>query len=183
MMKQNKGFSLIELIIVMAVMAVLSGLLLLSPRVTKRKEIEKYTEQLCEQITMMQSLTMARVGQWRLSMYEAEGSYYCVQEKKYADSNPAGESTETWGWEPQSGEIDFGSGVLYEGAVEGSTDYEGAGNGQTPVFVWRFDQDTGACIQGAGTYRISGFGRTKQIKVYAQSGRCEETAVLETWKP
>lgn len=177
MMKQNEGFSLIELMIVMAVIAVLSGLLFLSPRITKRKEIDKYAAQLCDQITMMQSLTMARVGQWRFCMYEEEGRYYGVQEKKHMTL--AGESAGTWDWVPQSGESDFGSGILYEGAVEDSTDYESSENGRTPVFVWRFNQDTGACIRGAGAYRISGFGKTKQIKVYAQSGRCEETDVVE----
>lgn len=178
---RNRGFSLIELIIVLAVLSVLGTLFFMNPGIVGRKEVDQYAKELCSQITLMQTISMARTGQWRLSMYERDGSYYCVQEKRDPAVERGGESEKTPVWVSVSGEIVLGSNVDYVGTTDHPTaaaEFENE-NGQIPLFVWRFNRDTGACLQGAGTYRLSGAGKTKQIKVYGQSGRCEEKAVAE----
>ncbi|MEG1781405.1 MAG: type II secretion system protein, partial [Clostridium sp.] len=83
---KNAGFSLIELMVVIAVMGVLSTLLFVNPQIGRRKEVDRYTRELCTQITLMRTISMAKAGEWRLVMYEREREYYCIQEKKEPDA-------------------------------------------------------------------------------------------------
>ncbi|MEG1902480.1 MAG: type II secretion system protein [Clostridium sp.] len=169
---KNAGFSLIELMVVIAVVGVLSTLLFVNPQIGRRKEVDRYTRELCTQITLMRTISMAKAGEWRLVMYEREREYYCIQEKKEPDAE--GKLM----WTEQTGAIPFGhvGAVRYvkmtDGTNEGAVDSEPV-DGQRTIFVWRFNRDTGACLEGAGKFAISGAGKTREIKVYAQSGRCE----------
>lgn len=178
MNNKNTGFSLIELLIVIAVMAVLSGLIFVGPGMLRRKETDKYTRELCSQIREMQTLSMAKAGQWRLAFYGSGDKYYCVQERREPDGSGG------FYWSAQSGQRELGltAAMEYKRIKEDGSapapDSVGAGaneNGGTPDFWWCFNRDTGACTAGAGTYTISGAGKTNTIKVYRQSGRCEET--------
>lgn len=172
--KANAGFSLLELMVVIAVLAILSSLLLLAPGGFRRRETDKYTRELRNQLIQMQTISMSRTGEWRLALYMQDDSYYCVQEEKEEAEEEA-----VVNWTARSGRIFLG----YEGAMlykkENGNDTggeEAAETGEIPLFVWSFDRDTGACMRGAGVYSVTGQGKTKKIKVYAQSGRCEEVS-------
>lgn len=163
----NAGFSLIELIIVIAIMAVMSSALVLGPGVSRRKEVDRFAKELSNQIQQMQTLTMAKAGKWRLAFYENEDSYYCVQEKK--EINP---ETGTSTWTATSGQTKLGLAAAVSYRKNGVETPEAPTD--TPHFIWRFNRDTGACIEGAGTYDIRGYNKVKQIKVYEGSGRCKD---------
>lgn len=165
--QNNAGFSLIELIIVIALMAVMSGALFLHPGLSRRKEVDLFAKELCNQIRQMQTFTMAKAGKWRLALYENEGSYYCVQEKQEINTE-TGTST----WAATSGQTKLGLTDAVSYRKNGINASEVPPD--TPLFIWRFNRDTGACIEGAGTYEIRGYNKVKQIKVYEGSGRCED---------
>ena len=170
--KANGGFSLIELIIAMTILLVLSGMLFLGTNSAKRKETEKYVNALSNQINLSKTSAMSKSGKWRLSLYLKDKDYYCVHE---IEKRKADDEEDTY-WESQSEKVMLGrSGVMkYEllsgGSGEGGTDDEAKG---TLINVWRFDRDTGSCIEGAGTIAVTGAGKTQYLTVYRENGRCE----------
>lgn len=170
--KANGGFSLIELIIAMTILLVLSGMLFLGTNSAKRKETEKYVNALSNQINLSKTSAMSKSGKWRLSLYLKDKNYYCVHE---IEKRKADDEEDTY-WESQSEKVMLGrSGVMkYEllsgGSGEGGTDDEAKG---TLIHVWRFDRDTGSCIEGAGTIAVTGAGKTQYLTVYRENGRCE----------
>lgn len=56
---------------------------------------------------------------------------------------------------------------------------DGAGTGEGSlekgklIHAWRFDRDTGSCMEGAGTLKVTGVGRTRTITVYKENGRVD----------
>lgn len=170
--KANGGFSLIELIIAMTILLVLSGMLFLGTNSAKRKETEKYANALSNQINLSKTSAMSKSGKWRLSLYLKDKDYYCVHEieKRKTDED------DTY-WEIQSEKVTLGrSGVMKYELLSGESG-EGSGTEDvakgTLLHVWRFDRDTGSCIEGAGTLAISGAGKTRYLTVYRENGRCE----------
>ena len=61
--------------------------------------------------------------------------------------------------------------LLSGGSGEGSGAEEDSKG--TLIHVWRFDRDTGSCIEGAGTLAVTGAGKTQYLTVYRENGRCE----------
>lgn len=176
--KGNSGFSLIEMVITIAIVGILSGLFFLGALVSRGKETEQYSKILTSQIRLNQTLSMSRSGEWRLCLYEREGTYYCVQEQKKKGEDGEGQ------WEIQSEPVQLGhkGAVFYEKAVaitvldDGQRDIKPAKEDMGELICeWRFNRDTGACIKGAGTLKIKGIRSAKQITVYRENGRCEES--------
>lgn len=171
--KANGGFSLIELIIAMTILLVLSGMLFLGTNSAKRKETEKYVNALSNQINLSKTSAMSKSGKWRLSLYLKDKDYYCVHEIEKRKSD---DEEDTY-WEIQSEKVMLGrSGVMkYELLSGGSGEGRGVEEDSkgTLIHVWRFDRDTGSCIEGAGTLAVTGAGKTQYLTVYRENGRCE----------
>lgn len=190
---KNRGFSLIEMVVAVAIISILGGLFFIGSDAIRRKKTEQYAGELCGQIRLMQTVSMAKAGMWRLCLYEKDGEYYCIQEQKQKDTDV---------WEPQSQPVEMGiSGAMTyravnsigngeENGLENERDAQGAGGVEMDtgagtdnmdagllIRVWRFDRDTGACIEGAGTLEVSGTGKRKRITVYKESGYCEESDI------
>ena len=168
----NGGFSLIELIIAMTILLILSGMLILGTGSAKRKETEKYANTLANQLTLSRTTTMSKTGKWRLGLYLKDKDYYCVHEVE----KRAAESEDDTYWETESEKIMLGrSGVMNykllsgKGGAEDSRDDEDKG---ILIHAWRFDRDTGSCIEGAGTLAVTGTGKTEYLTVYPENGRC-----------
>ena len=176
-MKKNKnsGFSLIELIIAISVLLVLSGLLFMNIGVSKEKEGAGYSRELCNQIRLMQTVSMSKAGRWRLVLYERDGSFYCVQEKLEGEDGTGGGTGDgtSEAWNPKSEETAMGKSgsVTYTNSARPS---ETSDSGTTLIGEWRFDKDTGACLLGAGTVEIETAGKKRIVTIYGTSGYCEE---------
>lgn len=165
--RNQSGFSLIELIITISILIVLSGMTFLGINFSRGKELNQHTRELCRQIELIQTISMSRSGIWRLGLYEKDGDYYCVQERK--------NSSDGGGWDRMSEPVDLG----YKGAIhfpESTPEEEESSleHGRL-IWEWRFDRDTGACTKGAGLMEISGVGRTQHLTVYLENGTCEIT--------
>lgn len=181
--KTNNGFSLIELIIVMTTMLVLSGMLFLGSNSARRKETEKYAAALGNEIQIARTTAMSRAGRWRLGLYLKEKEYYCILE---SEEKAAGETGGVY-WKSRSDKVRLGhaGAVDYEwvsenggSADEGNvSDDAGTGEGSLEngrlIHAWRFDRDTGSCMEGAGTLMVTGMGRSRTITVYRENGRVD----------
>lgn len=186
----NNGFSLIELIIAMSILMILSGMVFLGTNSARKKETEKYVNNLSNQIRMNQTTAMSKAGNWRLGLYLKNNNYYCVHEVEIKPSSDADESF----WESRSEEAMMGhSGAVDYELVSGDsseiTDPESSEglNGLadagrigesseekgTLIHTWRFNRDTGSCTEGAGTIAVTGIGKTRYLTVYRENGRCE----------
>ena len=71
-------------------------------------------------------------------------------------------------WVSGSGDPD-GEGNVSDGAGTG----EGSLEKGKLIHAWRFDRDTGSCMEGAGTLKVTGVGRTRTITVYKENGRVD----------
>ncbi len=185
MMKDNtnSGFSLIELIIAMTILLVLSGMIFLGSDSARRKETEKYAAALGNEILMARTASMSKAGKWRLGLYLKEKEYYCILE---SEEKASGESGGVY-WESRSEKVRLGhAGAVDYEWVSGSGDPDGEGNvsdgaetGEGSlekgklIHAWRFDRDTGSCMEGAGTLKVTGVGRTRTITVYKENGRVD----------
>jgi prepilin-type N-terminal cleavage/methylation domain-containing protein len=173
----NRGFSLIELLIAIAILIVLTTAATIGIGISRRRDTERYAKALQNQIQLMQTVSMTKTGTRRLALYCKNKKYYCVQEIK-TDGNAA-DGTPAVTWESIGSHTALG----YDGAVtwmkknssvDETTESE-------PVMVWQFSSDTGACISEAGsvvTKEISvtaknGYGYT--IRLYGVNGYCEVT--------
>lgn len=203
MKTRNSGFSLIELIIAISILMILSGLVFLGINTAKRKSTDKSARELCNQIQLLRTVSMAQAGEWRLCLYEKDREYYCIQERLTEVSNG-------FAWEAASEKTKLGhkGTVFYEmtqdmdhyagksgsqgdggqesgsqggeswesGSQKGKAQGNGGQDGSGLVHSWKFDRDTGACIKGAGILEVSGSGRTMEVAVYPENGRCEARA-------
>ena len=185
MKEKNSGFSLIELIIAISILLILSGMVFLGINASKRKNTEKSARELCNQLQLLRTVSMSKAGEWRLSLYERDSRYYCVQERLT-------EEGDSFSWKTTSEEIKLGyKGDIFfvleqdmdalggDGNDEKKDAQEADANGRdrgTVVRRWKFDRDTGACISGSGIINVSGTGRTMEVAVYPENGRCEARA-------
>lgn len=188
---RNAGFSLIELLVAVTILFILSGLLFLGTNSARKKETEKYLNALSNQIRLLQTTSMSMSGKWRLGLYLKDKNYYCVLESEKKN----GGSTDRADWEIRSertrlghtGVVDYrkvsaesGESGEIPGAADGESEpspgpVQGVSGGEkgTLIHVWRFDSDTGSCIEGAGTLSVTGIDRPWYLTVYKENGRCE----------
>lgn len=176
----NAGFSLIEMLITVAILSVLIGLVFLGTGLSRRKETDRFSRELCNQIRLTRTVAMSKSGYWRLCLYLNDGDYYCVQEKGTKDE------TGVLSWEARSERITLGheGGVTYTyykeageaaGLEDSYPEVTESGDSGQRICEWRFDRDTGACVKGAGILEIAGPGKTKNLTVYRENGYCQES--------
>lgn len=170
----NAGFSLIEMVLAVAILTFLSGMIFLGTGSFRRKETDRFSRELCNQIRLTRTVAMSKTGYWRLCLYLKDGDYYCVQERGTKEAG--GEIV----WEAKSDTAGLGheGAVTYTRTDNQDTDQTqetkaGEDSGEL-IAAWRFDRDTGSCIKGAGTLELVGQGKTKTITVYRENGYCIE---------
>lgn len=91
----RKGFSLIELVVAMAIMVILGGITMLGVNVYLSRNVNKYASELRNQVDLVRQLVQSRPGYCRLRLYEDEGGYHSVVE--YSDDGVSG-----WNAAPKS---------------------------------------------------------------------------------
>lgn len=181
----GNGFSLIELLIAMSILMIFSGLFFLGINASRRKDTEKYAVELSNQIRLLRTVSMSKAGEWRLALYESDGEYRCVQERMMT----AEDGSHSWTAASEMVKMGHKGAVIFKGAVYEEAAGEGTGEENAPgnssendsgngtlIRSWRFDRDTGACIEGDGILEVSGPGKTMEIAVYRENGRCETRA-------
>lgn len=188
--QREAGFSLIEMLVAVSILMILSGLLFLGTNSARKKETEKYVNALSNQIRLLQTTSMSMSGKWRLGLYLKDKKYYCVLE---SEKNTGPESGRVI-WEVRSEKTMLGRTGAVDYNLVSVESGEGSGDGEAKqesaphesddekgnlIHIWRFDSDTGSCIEGAGTMAVTGIDRTRYLTVYRENGRCEIDDSLE----
>lgn len=177
-MKMNRqGFSLIELMIAVSVLAIMSSAFMLGIQSYRGRYTEKYIRELQNQIQLTQTIAMTKAGSWRLVLCrDAQNRYYCIRQSTGASGSSLQESD----WKDFGSRVELGS----SGAVtwqtvssptsEDETEQPAETAGcSTILWHWYFDSDTGACTTDAASLIITGAGRRYQLNVYPATGYCE----------
>ena len=79
----RKGFSLIELVVAMAIMVILGGITMLGVNAYLSRNVDKYASELRNQVDLVRQLVQSRPGCCRLRLYEDAEGYHSVVE--YSD--------------------------------------------------------------------------------------------------
>jgi len=83
-----RGFTLIEILIVMLIMSIVSGIAILTVSANHQKEIENIANQLSQTITLASTEAMLRPGTIGLALTENSYGFYLYQPKKTKEENP-----------------------------------------------------------------------------------------------
>ena len=87
-LNNNKGFSMVELIVVIAIMAVLTGLIALGVNVMRAGDTKKANVTIAEMLQKTRTNAMAIVGLWQLEIYNDNGRCYVASYKQKPKDNP-----------------------------------------------------------------------------------------------
>lgn len=87
----NSGMSLIELIIVIAIITVLAGAAGVSYNIIKNADITKSEKNINSCYSKLRVYTMSQAGSWKLQIYKEQGKYYG---SIYQDNEKKGGKTE-----------------------------------------------------------------------------------------
>jgi prepilin-type N-terminal cleavage/methylation domain-containing protein len=171
----NRGFSLIELLIAIAILIVLTTAATIGIGISRRRDTERYVKALQNQIQLNQTFSMTKAGEWRLTLYRdsSRHKYYCVQEVKNSSGN---------GWTEYGNQVELGPEAAISWNPDRSADSDGAV--PMPVYTWQFYSDTGAWKDssgavGSGTASMdvlranAKVGKSYDVIVYKENGYCE----------
>lgn len=169
-MKDNKGFSLVELIVVIAIMSILTGVSVLSIRSAIGTYVKQCTANIESQINNARHMTMAK-NKVSLKIYvDSSGAYYADMEVYATDSSTTPESVTTKKLGRSSVDVSF---TTDSSMADGTFKKVDSSN---PIII-EFDRSSGAlkdqtnCVkqikisQGAHTKRITIFPETGKISV------------------
>jgi prepilin-type N-terminal cleavage/methylation domain-containing protein len=168
----NRGFSLVELLIAMTILMVLTMMVFIGIGTSRRRDAERYAKELQNQIQLTQTTALSRAGQWRIALYrDTSGRYYCVTQ--HSDAADGTQQEESW--------VDYGKRTELgrEGAIHWAPEAGGAGDAaaqqgaDTRIWSCRFDSNTGERVAYDGTLLVSGAGTCYRITVYRENGYCE----------
>lgn len=149
--KRNRGFSLVEVIIVVAILAACGALISTSIAVIPAREARKCVNEMDAALSRCKIECMAKHGNASLTLTCKSDGYYLKQqaggietEEKIANRRCS---------------VKCGAAQMAEGSAQ----------------VFSFDYNTGAFDQGknVGTVSASGGGRTYTITLYAKTGAHE----------
>jgi type II secretory pathway pseudopilin PulG len=169
----NKGFSLLELLIALTILMIMTLVITIGIGMYRRRDAERYARALQNQIQMTQTVSMTKTGTWRLALYCKNKKYYCVQEVK-KDGN--GSSEMVWEQSGKKTELGFDGAVHWE-----KKNSQSPASGADPdlIMVWQFASDTGACVDENGNVITTAAditaknGSHYRITVYGVNGYCE----------
>jgi type II secretory pathway pseudopilin PulG len=169
----NKGFSLLELLIALTILMIMTSVIMIGIGMYRRRDAERYARALQNQIQIMQTASMTKTGTRRLALYCENKKYYCVQEVK-RDGNGASEVV----WEASGKETELGfDGAVHWEKKNGQSSVSGAD--PDLIMIWQFASDTGACVDENGNVITAAVGVTAKngndymITVYGVNGYCE----------
>jgi prepilin-type N-terminal cleavage/methylation domain-containing protein len=168
----NRGFSLIEIILALAIFVTMSSALMIGIGVYLNRNPKRYADALKDEINLARTTAMTKTGEWRLVLYRdtATSDCYSILE---TSADPGAENA---AWTQYGNRVRMGSGgaVTWTGSTPtGDTQAESGESGRQVIHIWTFDPDTGACTGGFGSITIRGSGADYKITVYETNGYCE----------
>ena len=166
-MKDNKGFSLVELIVVIAIMSILTGVSVLSIRSATGTYVKQCTANIESQINNTRHMTMAK-NKVKLKIYvDSNGVYYADMEVYASDSSTTPESTTTTKVGKSSVDVYFTTDTSMADTSFKKVD-------STNPIIIEFDRSSGAlkdttnCVK---QIKISKGAHTKRITIYPETGK------------
>lgn len=146
--KKNGGFSLIELIVTIAIMAIVLGLSVSITNLIRAGRITSMSEKVNSSISDLRTTTLAKEANYRIKIYKNGGKYLSVIQK--ATVNPADGSI-TWADFDETTISDYGSVYCYD--VSGNKLSVGSQSTDYTILI-SFDKasrafDTIACYSNA----------------------------------
>lgn len=180
-MKKNKGYSMIEMMIVIAIMAILTGVAVVSMSMIKKAKAQDVVRTFNSQVTNAWLQTKA-IGKKQTSMYvevttkkdsngklipckflikdlDTDGKTIIVKEETALTSNPESDSSARVRMEYVASTPSNSPGA------KANQDSENVA-GDNPTFIIRFDKATGEVVKGAGTYTFTDDGGNVVASVY-----------------
>lgn len=165
-MRDNKGYSLVELVVVIAIMTILAGVVTVSIRSVFGTEAKQCAANMQSQINNTKQMTMAK-SRVDLKIYVGTDGAYYADMQVYAANQTDIESTTTTKLGKKSVKVEY------------TTDSYMADNSfntltSTNPFVIEFDRSSGAlknpsaCVRGI---RITKGNHVKKITIYPETGK------------
>lgn len=167
----NRGFSLIELLIAMTILLIFTLTVGIGIGTAHRRDAERYAKELQNQIQMTQTDALSKTGQWRLALYQdSTGRYYCTAQ--HSDSAQLIPEDESWMDYGKRTELGRSPAIVWK-LDSGTPQSAIAQAGSTLIWQCRFDPETGARISYDGALLVEGTGKTYKVTVYRENGYCE----------
>lgn len=159
-MKNNKGYTLIEMVIVIAIMAILTGVSVVTIGVIKEAKVNAAINTIENQMSSLwiktKALSQSKVQSSPLSSGEAGTYPLCMMIEKNTDDS---DDVKDGSYQLILG-YEAGSGFVDKEVVATLTDYisivytDSAGVELTDSIVIQFNKSNGSVVKGAGTYNI-----------------------------
>jgi prepilin-type N-terminal cleavage/methylation domain-containing protein len=160
MTNKNKGYSLVEMLIVIAIMAVLSGLSAVSVNLISKAKCQDAVQSFDSQLSNLWLQTKSTAGSQKIMYMELEknATGSCYQVTIYEDTGSAKETTVLEGNPERSRKCRV---RIYYREKETDSYVE-----ITSSKKIKFDKSTGAVLEGAGEYKFTDLSGKKVASVY-----------------
>lgn len=163
-MKNNKGFSLVELIVVIAIMGVLTGIITISTRTILGSRVKECAANIESQLKMARETTMGK-SRVTLKIYRNESGEYYSELTTYDADQTTVLSTDKKRVGRKSITLKYST---------DSVSYTTMNNSDS--FIVEYDRSSGAMKNQSSCVReivISSGSKEKKIKMYPETGKVE----------
>lgn len=169
-MKDNKGFSIVELIVVIAIMSILAGVVTISMRSVTGTYVKQCSANIKSQLANTRHMTMGK-NKVKLKIYVgSDGAYYSDMEVYASDSSVTPENVTTTKLGKKSVEVKYSKEAgLSEGSFKILTE-------SNPIEI-EFDRSSGAvkdAVNCVKQIKVSQGSHTKKITIYTETGKISE---------